>query len=354
MRGIFALFFVLLVTAILPSTSLAQEEAGIGMSPMQISHPVTRGQVLTDTVTVKNLSVVEETYYLFVRDIVDVTDGGRPIYADPNQDPSTFEVSTWITLAQNEVTVAPNSEVTVPLVITVPEDAPPCSNFGAIFASVEPPEQVNTGAAVGYQIANIVTLRVPGECVDDVFLRSFGSERYVHGTKNVTFITTLENRGTTDVAPRGPVDIYNMLGEKVASVLMNEPSNRLFPGQDNREFRVTWEDDSFGFGRYTAEMALSYGSEDTGGIKSVSSATTFWILPWEIIRPLLITLFVLFVVSYFLIRRIIQGQVRRLAGGRRYVRQAGAQNAPSVLMLATIAMLIVTAFALFVLLLLFA
>lgn len=341
-----ALFFVFLT-----SSAYAQGGAGIGISPSLIERQAEPGEVLSEAITIRNLGDTEETYFLYTRDISSVTESGRPLYADEDLPPTGFEMSSWIKLPIENVTIAPGQERNVSFTIEVPEDTTPCSHFGAVFASVLPPDQVDLGASVGFQVANIVSIRVAGDCVESAVLRSFSTDKFLYSTKDVTFKAFVENKGSVALRPTGPIEVYNMLGSKVAQLTINEARNGLFPSM-SREYELLWKEDSLGFGRYSANIGLVYGVQGQSQ-STISGGTTFWILPWEIIQPFVISLAVLFLVSYFVIRRIVTRQVRQLSGGRRLVRQTSTSE-PSIFILASISMLVVSAFALFILLLLFA
>lgn len=333
------------------TVAYAQEASGIGLSPSLIEESADPGESITKFITVKNLSEQSQTYYLFVRDIAGVHAGGRPIYAEDDLSETGYELSNWVTLTKSRVTIPAKSEEEVGVLIEVPDEASPGSHFGGIFASQNAPNIDTVGAGVGYQVGNIVSIRVSGDALESAVMRSLQTDKYFYGTKDVTFTARVENKGNVLVRPIGPVEIYNMLGDKVVTTIMNEQKNAVFPGTI-RPFEKKWTDDTLGFGRYEAVASLVYG--EAGEAQStITNTTTFWVLPWEIIKPLLITLGVLLVVSYFFIRKIIQNQVRRLAGGRRLVRSTQT-GGPSILIMLTIVMLVLTAFSLFVLLLLFA
>lgn len=346
-----AFVFLLVVVFFAPALTFAQETAGIGIGPSLIEKAVDPGSSFTDVITVKNLGSGEETYYMYSRDISSVTDGGRPIYAEEGLPDVGFEMSNWISISATSITVPSGEQRDVTIVVDVPADASPGSHFSAIFASKTAPDQVDLGAGVGFQVANIVTVRVAGDVIEKVDIRAFETDRFVYGSKAVEFTAKLENKGNVLVRPIGPVEVTNMFGTKVETLIINETKNGLFP-MSNRDYKVVWEDASLGFGKYTATLGLVYG-EAGKSQTTISAVTSFWVLPWVLIKPLLIGLTVIFLVSYFVIRHLIRAQVQKLSGGRRLVHRTGS-DAPSVFVLLTIVMLVVTALALFVLLLLFA
>lgn len=347
-RIVFAFLLSLLLTTPLLS-AFAQSGAGIGLRPATIEGPATPGETQVHKMGVTNLSGTTQTYYLFTRDIVGVEGAGVPLFADENQEKTGFEMTEWITLDTQEITLAPGEEKEVTVTIAIPQNATPCSHFGAVFVSMDPPRLRSTGAAVGYEVANIISLRVAGECVEDAQIRSFATGNYFYGKPVIDFSARIENKGTTLVRPIGPLEIHNMFGKKVAMLTMNENKSGIFPGTE-RTFDITWEDEGPGFGRYEAVLSMVYG--DQGRQATISSTASFWILPMNIILPALGVLAVLLLVAYISVKLYINRAIRGFSGPRRVVRRR--KGGISALLLVVVVMLAVTALFLIILLALFA
>jgi len=335
------------------AASVAAQGAGLSVIPSLIEEAVDPGQTFTEIITITNRSESTETYFLFIRNIAGVTDGGRPLFQDDATELSGEEMSNWASLGQSQVTLAGGQGIQVPLIVTVPEGISPGSHFAAVFASLNPPPNTTegVGASVGYQVGNIISLRVSGDITEEAVIRSVTTDRFIYSTKDVQFTARVENKGNVLVRPFGAVEITNMLGDKIATPPMNESQSGVFPGVI-RELTGAWDGDGLGFGRYEVLVSLVYG-EPGQGQRTMTGQTSFWILPWAIIQPLLITLVVLALVGYVAIRYYIKNQVRRLAGGRRLVRTVNQQQT-STFVLFSIVMLFTVAFALLVVLLLFA
>ncbi|MEM9336477.1 MAG: DUF916 domain-containing protein [Patescibacteria group bacterium] len=331
-------------------SALAQGSAGIGIKPATIEEPAVPGEEKQYTVTVSNLADVEQTIYLFKRDIIGVRDGGVPVFANENTEKTGFELSEWIELSTEEITLGASSEQEVSFTLRVPEDASPGSHFGGVFVSVDPPRLRTVGAAVGYEVANIVSIRVAGDAVESAQLRSFSTDNYIYGSTDVAFTATIRNAGNVLVRPFGPLEVFNMFGERVALLTLNESEGGVFPGTD-RDFVVSWEDEGPGFGRYNAVVSLTYGAD--GRKSTIFSTVSFWILPMDIIGPALGVLAVLLLATYFGVRAYIRRTLAAYGGGRRLVRRRQSRGT-STLFMVMIVMLVVTALFLIVLLLLFA
>ena len=348
-------FFSVLAVALflIPASTFAQNDAGIGLKPASIAEKMEPGEVRQFTVLVSNVSGQDQNYYLNKRNISGVRDGGVPIFSVNDGDTGGFALSDWIQLESDRLEVKAGEEKPVSFILSVPNNASPCDHFGGIFVSAEPPEIKESGAAIGYQVANIVSIRVAGECIEQAQIRQFSTDNYIYGKSEVNFNLKFENTGNTLLRPRGPLTITNMFGKEVANIIFNEDQAGVFPG-DTREFNFSWTSDLTGFGRYEAMVSPSFGEE--GFKQTVFSTATFWILPMNIILPAAGILAVLLLIAYVSIRVYVN---RKLAfygantGARKIVRRrTSSGTAPLLLIL--IVLLSVTALFLLILLALFA
>lgn len=345
---------ILFIASVFLAFSYSQvyaQSAGVSISPALIEETVDPGEVKEYTFSVENLTNVEVTYFLFPLNIAGVKDGGTPIFANNNNERTGYELADWIDLSVTEITLAGGESVDVPFTVTLPDDATPGSHFGGVFVSVEPPEIENSGAAVGYQVANIISLRVSGDVIEQAGIRQFSTGKFLYGSQNVDFLVRIENSGNVLVRPTGPLEIFNMLGNQVGNVTFNEERSAVFPF-DIREFvDIKWEGDSVGFGRYEAILSPSYG--DTGAKKTMSSTVTFWILPMSIIGPALGVLAFILIVTFVFVRLYIRRSLEHMNHGRRLVRRRKRKGSSATL-LVTVVMLTAVALFLIVLLALFA
>jgi hypothetical protein len=337
-------------------SALAQGTAGVGIRPAIINEKLEPGEVRQFTIQLTNLSGTDQTYFLSRRDIIGVQPGGVPIFSDEDTVSTGYEISDWITLDKSEVFIPAEGSEAVSFLLTVPEGAVPGSHFGGVIVSVEPPEIRNSGASIGYEVANIVSIRIAGEANDAASIRQFATSQFIYGSTKVDFEARIENEGNTLVTPVGPLEISNMFGKRVAMLEFNETQSSVFPKTPNSDgfetFNITWEDSGIGFGRYEALLSLVYGDE--GKKNTISSTVTFWILPMNIIGPALLVLVLLLGSVYLFIRVYVRRSVALLSAGtaRRLVRTRQRSQFPVVLLLVT--MLAVTALFLIILLLLFA
>ncbi|MEY2664992.1 MAG: hypothetical protein RLZZ480_97 [Candidatus Parcubacteria bacterium] len=347
--------FLVMILGLLGSTfgiqAQAQSQAGVSISPALIEETLNSGTQKEYSITVKNLNDFEQKFFLTKRDISDVTDGGSPVFSSENAEKTGMELSDWISLSLTEIVLPPGVSQEVTFTLTVPNDATPGSHFGSVFISADPPDFKESGAAIGYQVANIVSIRVSGDAKDEANIRQFSTKRFFHGSQNVDFSTRIENTGNVLVRPTGPVEIYNMLGKKIDTILFNESQASVFPGNE-RKYEFNWQGEGTGFGRYEVVLSAVYG--DDGAKKTMSSTASFWVLPLNIILPALGALVFVLLLTFFFVRLYIRRTLAHLAQGQtRIVRRRKTKGVSATLLL-TVVLLTVTAVFMIVMLLLFA
>jgi hypothetical protein len=326
------------------------QEAGVSISPARIDEMLEPGIIKEYSFTVRNLNNTEQTYFLSKRNISGVRDGGVPIFDDVNAERSRYNLVEWLSVSTDTLTVPGGATAEVTLTLSVPSDATPGSHFGGIFVSVDAPEIEQSGAAVGYQVANIISIRVAGEANENASIRQFSTDQYFHGSKNVDFSVRIENTGNVLVRPVGPLEIFNMLGQKVDTITFNESQGDVFP-ESIREFNFNWTAEGTGFGRYEAILSPAYG--DVGARRTMSSTASFWVLPMNIILPALGALVTILLITFFFVRMYIRRTLAHMTGGTRLVRRR-KQKGSSATLLIIIVLLVVTALFLLVLLAVFA
>jgi predicted secreted protein len=349
--GLLLIGLVACLASLTAATAQAQGQAGVSISPALIEEPLDPGAKKEYTVTIKNLNDYEQKFYLSTQDIVDVQDGGTPVFADGSLEKTGMELAGWISLGVTEITLPAGVSERVTFTLQVPGDATPGSHFGSVFISVDAPEIAQSGASIGYQVANIISIRITGDANEGANIRQFSTEKFFHGSKNVNFEARIENTGNVLVRPTGPVEIFNMLGKKVDTITFNESQGAVFPGRV-REYNFNWQGDGTGFGRYEVMMSPVYG--ETGARKTMSSTASFWILPLNIILPALGALAFILLLSFIFVRLYIKRTLAHLAQGQTRIVRRRKNKGVSATLLLVVVMLTVTAVFMIIMLVLFA
>jgi len=317
------LFFVLIFS---PDQSYAQTSTGITISPDTIRESFDPGEVRDFKLKVTNLDSIDKHYFVILKDIKDLTNGGQPIFADENEI-SEFTMKLWVTIASDEVDVAPKETKEIDFKVTVPEDAGPGAHLGGIFLSSEPPSINETGVAVRYQVGSLLLFKIEGDIVEEALIREFTTDKIVYWKPGVKFTVVVENNGSSLIMPRGPLEISSIFGKKIATLKMNDAGNSVLPN-GKRTFELEWTGEWYLFGRYDAAMGLLYGDANN----SMSASASFWILPMKIILPFLGGIIVFLLAIFVFLRLHIRKKLREIQETTNQYAQNGnnAENAESM------------------------
>jgi len=305
---------------VLPISLFADSE-GIQISPALFEERVDAGKTYDFSLKVRNTSALDKTYYLSVKDIKSVDNAGRPTFAEAGE-PTDYDLSGWVTLKTESVTLTPGATETVDFTVAIPSDATPGSHFGGVFLTTEPPRLREIGTAVGVSVGSLLSLRISGEAIENARLREFSTTKLIYNGLPIAFDTGMENLGNTLLRPTGFIEIVNMFGTEVANLKVNESNAGLFPKAE-RAFNVVWESDDFQFGRYQAVLSLVYGDDVR---KTVSATTSFWVLPLKPIAGVLGSILGVLLVLYILVKVYIartlsaMGVSREARAARKYER----------------------------------
>lgn len=317
-RFLLSFSFVLLSLFYFYPYTFAQDSAGISLTPTTIEEMANPGDVLDRILTVTNEGLEVKEYFIYTRDIKGVETGGVPVFAEENAEKTGYEMTEWVTLPFDRITVNPNQTIEIPITISVPPDATPGSHFGGIFVSAQAPRLRVTGAGVGYEVATILSIRISGQVIDTARIRSFSSEKLIYGSKQVNFSAKIENLGNILIRPRGPATITSALTGTSEILLVNDSLAGVFPGS-SRTFDFAWNSEGLGFGKYEVVLALGYDGD--GGQKTIDASVFFWVFPFNIMLGVLLGFLGIFGFGYMLTRYYIQQAIMRAAGGRRIVPQ---------------------------------
>jgi hypothetical protein len=338
---------------LLPSIALAQAPEGLQIKPAIVEDNVNLGEFTEYSVTVRNLSGGERTFFLSTQDIKGLDDQGSPVFAEEGEQ-TGYELASWVSLPSSAVVLGPGETKTIPFSVHVPNTSSPGAHFGAIFLTTRPPAPGETGSAVGFSVGTIVSLKIAGDTHEIAQLREFSTGKIVYGSGVVDFATRIENSGNVLVRPHGSINITDMFGRNVGSVEVNPNGAPVFPGS-SRKYASKWEHEGFLFGRYEAIAAYSYGETES---KTITATASFWILPLKPLAIALGALLAIIVGMYALIRVYIRRKLRDMGispdsrDANYYARKY--QRSGSRMMMVTLIVFIVCIFFLAVLFLAFA
>ena len=365
-RKIYWIIFILLATTIVFGglKPVKAQSIGIRISPTIIDEPVDPGELLQSAVTVTNESDTPRTLYAYLRDFKAEGETGQAVLIPPGSE-SGYYLASWIDITDQALEFAPGEQKTIPFAVHVPDDVGPGGYYGAILFGTEPPRlflengDKGAGMAVAQQAGSLLLLQVKGEANESASIREFTTDKGVYGTPfDVNFQIRIQNSGNVHVKPRGSIIIKNMFGKEVGRIMVNDDAANVLPNSIRR-FESEWQGGT-GFGRYSAELGLSFGtSADLGGSgkQSIFGGLYFWIMPWRIIIPVLLVLVIITALAVLMLRLYRNKAVRRAMeqaglGRVRYVKKfqgpSPALHLGVILLVVFIALLLIMSFVYFV------
>ena len=247
------------------------------------------GEAIQTQVRVRNNTGNPISVETIVEDFIIGEDGKTPIpvVAETN---SLWSLAQWITLANPRNIVPAHDSVTIPVIIQIPQDAKPGGRYAMIMHQpVESGAAAQTGevagrAAVSPRVGTLVYFRVNGDVTQNAAIRNIN----IPGLNEfgpVPISYEIENLSDIHIQPKTTITVRNMLGQTVEQFEVD--SRNIFP-YTTRGFEAEW-DRVWGFGRYTAEFAASYG--DHG--KVAMAQYSFWLIPYTLIMAVLFILLAL-------------------------------------------------------------
>lgn len=200
---------------------------------------------------------------------------------DLTEDKTSYSLSEWITVEPAATTIAPKTTQDFNVSINVPVNGEPGGHFGTVVFKTVPPE-VETGSAaaiVSQEIAPVILVSVAGDVVEEANIDTFSSTKsFWSNERPITFDTRINNTGNVHFKPTGTITIKNMFGNEVTSIPLEEKN--VLP-DSIRKITSEWSDPGFAVGRYTADLSLVYGEDDT----ILVASTSFTIFPWQTLVP---------------------------------------------------------------------
>jgi hypothetical protein len=320
--------------------------ASITITPPKFEYDANPGETIRGAVKLSSQGTDTLTLIPSIQDFVSSGETGQPSFVDASEDNKALSISNWINVNDNRdtaITIDPNGKAEVPFTITIPSDAEPGGHYGAIFFS---PPASDGQVSISERIGSLVLVRVSGviseagkldrfdaytaSLTEDQILET--SSQFFFSSLPVTLAMRWENQGNVHFKPTGKIEIYNLLGMKVAPIgvvsILNKrgvetgkeivdyiPVNNARGNVLAKSFRTfleKWAGEPYWFynengtkeirykgfpvGMYKAVLTLKGGSDP------ITATTHILILPWKEASGGIILL-VLFVFSFLRFRR---------------------------------------------------
>ena len=278
------------------------------VQPALFEQTVNPGDQFSTSITVSNPGTVSRQFTVGVQDISGVNQAGEPIFSSSSV--PEYGLSSWVVLSNTAITVPAGGSVVVPFTIVVPKSAGPGGHYGAIFISYGATKPLFNGSGLGYEVGALIELRIAGDATEQAEIKEFSADRSLYQSPDVTFTASVADEGNVLLQPRGPIDIMNMFGQKVATLIMNDQGSSIFPGAQ-RSFAASWTGSGFSFGQFSAVMTLNYG--DTSN-KSISASTAFWVIPVIPIVAVLASIIFFVLIFVWSVKAYVRKRVSAMSG----------------------------------------
>lgn len=280
-------------------SSSSNAAQGIQISPALVELNAAAGQTYNIDLSVTNVTSSDLDYTSSVGDFEASDETGSPHIITDGSLSNTVSVVSWVSSLE-DFSLEAHDTKNLTVSVTIPQDAEPGGHYGVISFSGATPDVDSTGVGLSASAGALLLIRVDGEISEEADLASFyasksGNQGSFFENGPITFVTRVENIGNVHVKPVGSIEVRDMFGGLVETMQVNESKSNVLP-KSIRRFESTLDKDWM-FGRYSATLAVGYGT--TG--QAITSTVTFWVVPYKLI---LVCLFILLTVIFILSRVI--------------------------------------------------
>lgn len=280
-------------------TVFAQEVLPLTVVPPKQEVLVNPGEKFTTTVKYLNQSSSPVNGTISVLDFIVEDNVGTPVFLDNPTVVGTTTISAkysaakWISFPTENVTIAGDANIAVPVTINVPKNAAAGGRYAAILfqPTVNQVGGGQEGTAItptAIRLASLIYIRVAGPITEKArIVDSRAPEFLEYGPIGIS--TTILNEGSYHITPKGNITLKDMFGRVINSSPLD--IKNIFPGTT----RIY--NNNIGpklmFGKFTATLNATYGEKG----QLLTSTLVIWLFPWK--AALAVTLAVIIVILIF-------------------------------------------------------
>jgi len=258
-----------LVFLLVPSRSEA-----ITVTPAIRELNLIAGEETTAVVELENdgLEKVELT-----TEVVNYTAKGESGEPDFDFDSAPTGAALWMEVTEGPIIIQPGQKTQVAVTFDTPANAQPGGYYAAVLFNMGDSSATTErrDVTIESKIAVPFLATVKGSYTEGGKIIAFGLEgNKTSYTAGPVVFSPLRYQNTGDIhlKPTGRVDITDMFGKTVKSIIINEDLGAVLPNSI-RKFEVgSWNNLGSAFGKYTATLTLTAGS-----VKNTASVD-FWVL----------------------------------------------------------------------------
>jgi hypothetical protein len=292
---IISTFLILLGAVAIVGRVQAQQTLPLTVIPPKQEVLINPGEHLATSVKFLNQGDSPVTGTISVLDFIVTDDSGTPVFLDNPQVVGTttiaakYSAAKWITIPQNEVTIAAKGNVAVPIAIDVPKVAAAGGRYAAVL--FQPAGSLTLGNPASAQeipvvvrLASLIYIRVAGAITESASLIKFQAPSFLeYGPISIT--SQILNQGNYHITPVGAITLKNIFGQVVAKKDL-DPKN-IFPGT-SRTY-TSQLGPRLMIGKFTATLTAAYGDEG----KVLTSTLNIVVFPWKVALAILLALIII-------------------------------------------------------------
>jgi hypothetical protein len=289
-----------LTLALLPRPILAQSTLSIVAIPPQLEITAQPGEVVTETIKVRNESTQDQPIEVKVKDIIVKDNLGTPVTVDPTH-PNRWAAAPWIQVSPTKFDLKRGETKALSVTVIVPEDALPGGHYAVVLHSPQAYTALNqTGSSIEANVGSIIYITVPGDIKEDARVTKLDIPPFSEYGP-IAIQTEIENFSDIHVNPAGAIQIYNWFGRPSDTLILDRYNifpytSRVYENLLNRKWL---------FGRYKAQLQASYGS--TG--QALLATVFFWVIPWKLILIALLAITTIIVLILLLKKKREQKEI---------------------------------------------
>lgn len=278
-----AITTVFALTLIGKSAAQETESITLNVSPTVVELDANPGDSIKGSFKITNGSDIDLTLTATAKNFTANDElGGVNI----TEDDTSYSLAKWITVTPSEInTVARGSQI-FDYVIDVPEDAEPGGHFGAIIVKTDAVRVDVSGPSVSQEVGPLLLVKIAGDTYQEASIVEFSTVDSLVEKGPISFQTRVKNTGNVHFKPKGTIEIKDTFGRTVTTLDLEEKN--ILPDTIRRLVN-DWNPGGFTVGRYTANLALVYGVDDT----IVTSTTSFIVFPYKTVVPILVIIIIL-------------------------------------------------------------
>lgn len=249
----------------------AADATNISISPLVFDLSANPGDNITNEILIRNSSSEPIVISAEAQDFVASGEEGE---VNLTNNELTYSLSSWIQLDSGKFTLDGGQQKKVKFTIRIPFNAEPGGHYASVFAHIGPTlDNSTSGATVGQKIGSLILLKVSGNAKEAANVETFATTKNIFEKGPIDFNVRIKNDGTVHLKPKGLITITDIFGKKVADVVVDQKN--VLPGSI-RHMTASWSNPP-AFGKFTATMLTYYGPDN----QQLTSATTFWVIPWK-------------------------------------------------------------------------